>query len=644
MATGGTRKKDNYADGYENSSYAGLCEEYSTLAKDIRAHEGCDLFGQPALALNNPNVVASLENFWLKDSYDPVLYDGTHGKTYNQRALQEHISDMKELFKNDVEAITEYTAMNSVNPIVTTGLPMHKLIMLKNIFKQGIIQTNVAVEPRFTIKMQHRYLVKPDGTALDLVLDQDKITDAFNSINPVRTITLDFTGNICNTASLASGSRLVEQCGGILGRDNLNTDLAITAIYVEMPTTVATTLAETATVNVSQGAGSTYPDKGSDTAVTDGSTSGEWGQGSYNVGATSGGYTGVKPAAPAPTTTETTIVKLKKNIMFTPQYGPNNVQGFTQIVDLSAYLPGVNEMISGTLVNNEIMLTSGTGYIKKVDIRVQLDPSNAMLSTCKAKWGHDETYVVIPNRNPMNIPISPEEVKDIQAMYGVSQLSMYMSIINDVLGNVKDDTIRRELYASYDSMPSSERRYSWFDFEPREGYNRDHVSWRYASFMDLFDTFVTSLLYILNDEDVTVSVFGRPDIIRKITPTDYSYQAPSSVGPVDLEFTRTIATSDNRVYNFISSQKLGNSNDLTVILNPNNSERIIYRVYDYQFYISNEIRNAENYTLPGIHAFERFKFMEYQPVQGKFRIFNPSGRNDQNSKYTDQIKDLAGIE
>ena len=135
MAIGGTRKKVNYADGYENSPFAGICEQFSQTAKDIRNVEGCDVFGQPVLALSNENAYAALENFWLKDSYDPTLYDGTHGKTYNKTKLHEHVSDMKELFQNDVECIKEYTSMNSVNPIVTTGLAMHKLIMLKNIHK-----------------------------------------------------------------------------------------------------------------------------------------------------------------------------------------------------------------------------------------------------------------------------------------------------------------------------------------------------------------------------------------------------------------------------------------------------------------------------------------------------------------------------
>ena len=42
-------------------------------------------------------------------------------------------------------------------------------------------------------------------------------------------------------------------------------------------------------------------------------------------------------------------------------------------------------------------------------------------------------------------------------------------------------------------------------------------------------------------------------------------------------------------------------------------------------YISNEIRNANNPALPAIHTFERWKMVEYQPVQGRIQILNPSG-------------------
>ena len=68
--------------------------------------------------------------------------------------------------------------------------------------------------------------------------------------------------------------------------------------------------------------------------------------------------------------------------------------------------------------------------------------------------------------------------------------------------------------------------------------------------------------------------------------------------------------------------------EFIVILCPKGTDRIIYRIYDYQMYISNEIRNADNPALPNIHAFERWKFYEYQPVQGRIEILHPSGLTD----------------
>jgi hypothetical protein len=143
--------------------------------------------------------------------------------------------------------------------------------------------------------------------------------------------------------------------------------------------------------------------------------------------------------------------------------------------------------------------------------------------------------------------------------------------------------------------------------------------------MDFLDSGVSGLMQVLNDPNMTVSIFGAPELVRKITPTEYTYVTPSNVGPVDLDFTKTVCTSDKRVYQFISSDKLRGNSNLIIILCPRNSERIIYRIYDYQMYISNEIRNMNNPALPAIHAFERWKFVEYQPVQARLKILNPTG-------------------
>ena len=65
--------------------------------------------------------------------------------------------------------------------------------------------------------------------------------------------------------------------------------------------------------------------------------------------------------------------------------------------------------------------------------------------------------------------------------------------------------------------------------------------------------------------------------------------------------------------------------NLIILLIPKNTNRIVYRLYDYQMYISNEIRDAENPQLPALTAFQRYKFFEYQSAQGRLMIANPSG-------------------
>ena len=121
----------------------------------------------------------------------------------------------------------------------------------------------------------------------------------------------------------------------------------------------------------------------------------------------------------------------------------------------------------------------------------------------------------------------------------------------------------------------------------------------------------------------------RPELIRKITPKEYSYVSPSSIGPVMLDYKKTVKTSDNRVYQFISSNKLRNDNNLIIVLNPRNSNRIMYKIFDYQLYVGNEIRDTDNYQLPAVTAFERFLFISYQPVQGRIQILNPTGLETQ---------------
>lgn len=286
----------------------------------------------------------------------------------------------------------------------------------------------------------------------------------------------------------------------------------------------------------------------------------------------------------------------------------------------------IKAVITGSMNKNRFNIADLSGNITNIKLSAKLDSSNAMLETVQVKWKVDTDIVEIPTATPINTTISPEEVKDLAAMYNVNQLTKQMELIKTVLGNYKDDKILQGLNETYDMMDERTSFAEKFDFAPRSDYALSHVEWRHATFMDFLDDLVTRMLQVLNDPNMTVTIFGDPRIVRKITPKEYSYVAPANIGPVTLDYTQTICNiSDKRVYNFIGSDKLRNTNELMILLNPRNSERICFRIYDYQLYVSNEIRNIANPALPAIHAFERWILKPYQPVMSKVAIQNPSG-------------------
>jgi len=279
--------------------------------------------------------------------------------------------------------------------------------------------------------------------------------------------------------------------------------------------------------------------------------------------------------------------------------------------------------------NNRFTFMAISSNVTHIVLSAALDVSSAAYETPKVKWSARTDYFEIPEAPHITVTISPEETRDIQAMYNVNQLTKLMSMIKLTLVNFKDDKILEDLDMSFLNLPRTSKVTGTFDFIPPDNFLGSHVTWRYETFMDYLDTQITTMLQVLNDENVTISIFGRPELIRKITPKEYSYVTPSNIGPVMLDYKKTVKTSDNRVYQFISSNKLRNDNNLIIILNPRNSNRIMYKIFDYQLYVGNEIRDTDNYQLPAVTAFERFLFISYQPVQGRIQILNPTGLKTQ---------------
>lgn len=576
----GTRQKTIGGTAYRNDPLYAYAKAFTEAANNILTVENYDLFAEPMRTIRSNGAKEALKEFFCEN----FVNDDDVTKTAEQ--LQDMHEDVEAQFENDITAMQENAYMSEYAPMVGMALPIHKLILMNNVFSQGGgVQRVQAIQPNFTINMERRILVTPDGTEIDMFLEQNKIADAIDSTAPTKEFDLDLP-------QLEGATDIVGQLGGTV-TDELSSITHVCGIYVE---------------NVYIAEGDFLPDE-------------------------NGWYSNKGQIA----TAEDAGLKniwFRVNVPFTPSYGgPNrNERVLNQPItiqykkDAAGTVETLKDTLFGSMNKSKVALTTLTGKIKKVKLAAKLNTSNAQLDEVYVKWKVDSDYVEIPEATPINTTISPEEVKDVAAMYDSNQVTKVMSMTKTALSEYKDMKMKRFFDQSYAEMDERTSFAGEFDFAPNEGYALDWVTFRQATFMDYLDDLVTRMLQVLNDPNMTVTIYGDPRIVRKVTPTEYTYQAPANIGPVTLDYTQTIVNNkDQRVYNFVGSDKFRNTNELMIILNPRNTDRICYRLYDYQLYISNEIRNSANPSLPSIHAFERWLLKAYQPVQSRIKILNPSG-------------------
>lgn len=571
MPTVGERKKINMGNFSKDPMYqyaSRFCETKNNIMQEARV----DFTADPAGALVFKEARNALEDFYMEnsviDSKDEI----------GAEKYQDELDMVKETFINDIQGVQEAAVASaaSYNPLIGLALPMHKYLMMNCVFAQAVPRF-VAKKPAWTETMETRWMITPDGKRIDIANQQNLIYQAWKSANKSIdvAIALPEAQQVDILDQYFHVSRLSH---------NLSVATHISAIAIEQ-----------------------FVKTGDPIITIDGA-----GVVTEDVAKEDG----------------TAIVWKPWLAEFNPGYGDAN-RIILQTIDIEipkseTELEVFHDMLSVSQKDNMFDIQSG-GKIKAVKMTARYDASSRAIKTNRVEWSERTTYIQIPEADGITIPITPEEVKDIGALYGINQTTKYMSMIKDVLQNVKDDDIKFELDESFNRLDDDHRSAKAVDFAPRPGYYDTHLRWIQETFMNTLDQFVNGLVTVLRDPNMEICVIGRPAIIDMITPTEYTYQTATNVGPIELDFTKTVVTSKKKVYKFISSDKLWGNDNLIVLLIPKNTNRIIYRLYDYQMYISSEIRDPENPTLPALTSFQRYKFFSYQPVQGRLFVANPSG-------------------
>lgn len=642
-----TRKPGS--NGYSSDSMSAFAKEFLNLSNSILEEGRVDIFTEPDKVLRRNITDSTMKTFFMENSADP--------NSMTAEEYEDHMLMMEQLYENDKEAVLEHSNAGQWNPVIGMTFPIHKNIMLNNIFDKGAIPKYVATSPKFTVSMETRWLIDPEtGEKIDMWREQFKMTDAIDKALPLKSLYLplpeaentnvietlfgvpaDHNTNLSIESHLSGliGNRVVYpgQTVNIVVENSDATTTPATVTYDIVRYTNTTTDAYVIPTDTPTDLADQLPEVDETVTQTVVGAVFDW-KGTF-VPAYGGYDRQICEQYVLPMVTSVAAGTLPETWALTVTLA----DGSTVVVDNTTSenaIPGQYRtvgFVSGFAKDNRFGITTSNTNVLGVLLTSRLDASSAMLKTPSVSWGVRTDIIEIPDRVPINVTISPEEVKDIAALYQVNQLTKVMSLIKISLANYKDDHIRRFLDESFLTMPGDSKIARSFDFAPSQGYALDPIEWRHKTFMDSLDTHATQLLHVLNDPNVTFNIIGRDDLIRKITPTEYTYQSPSSIGPIELDFVKTVVTSDKRTYQFISSDKLRDSNNLMIIVCPRNSERFIYRIYDYQMYLSNEIRNITNPALPAVHAFERWIAKEYQPVQGRIRILNPTGLRNYGTDY-----------
>ena len=565
---------------YSKDPMHGLAEQFAQVAQ-AGLSESVDIYSEPSKFFMTPALKHQMKNMFVQESFDK-----NDPEYQTMESIKEHNDGMSQLFENDMKGLMEAAPLGAFNPVVGLTFPMHKNLLMTTVFDKGAIPKDVAATPQFTLTMETRTLYSPDGREIDMFLQQDQIKKVVEDAVPRKDIVIKVPEDQDTDILALMGATHTTD-----GIENLSRSSRITKLIVK---------------DVVIQEGDEYVADGGDIVVAK--------NGDAKIGTAGEVVIAIEP------------------IHFVASYGQYD-RTFQKRIDLQvmrleggvATKKDLIFQFAGSMHKNLLTLLASVPDVTGVVFAAQLDVSNAMYETPKVKWSARTDFFEIPDAPHITVTISPEETRDVQAMYNVNQLTKLLSMIKLTMVNYKDDKILEKLDESWLNLPATSKMSGIFDMIPQDNYMGSHVAWRYETFMDFFDLKMTYMLQVLNDENVTFSIFGSPQCVRRLTPTQYSYSTPSNIGPVMLDYKKTITQSDNRVYQFISSNKLRNDNTLIIILNPRNSTRVMYKIFDYQMYVGNEIRDVVNYTLPGITAFERWLFLSYQPLQARIRLANITG-------------------
>ena len=237
-------------------------------------------------------------------------------------------------------------------------------------------------------------------------------------------------------------------------------------------------------------------------------------------------------------------------------------------------------------------------------------------------WDKDNYEFRIPDGVHMSTGLTEERIMDEKVIYNQDTQAKILSQMQEALAQIKDTNIKNYLEESAARLKGTGSFCgTTFDCKPPAAIqNMTNTEWSRQELKETLDRLSIDLAAVLQNENIRLEVLGNPKDIRILDNVQWMYGKDSEVGGCKLGYSIGLY---NNTKNFLigSSYKI-KQGTLRILITPLADDQITYKMFQYQFFISNDYRDPKNLRVKSIMASERYLVDEVTPVQGEIEIKN----------------------
>ena len=268
-----------------------------------------------------------------------------------------------------------------------------------------------------------------------------------------------------------------------------------------------------------------------------------------------------------------------------------------------------------------LTVMSAKGNITGITVEGYLSSENN-LRNLTIGWTKEVHNFTIPDGVHVSTGLTQERIKDEKVIYNIDSQAKAISQMNEVVAQIKDSSIKNFLDDSAERIKGTDLYVSTtFDCKPpAAALTTTPIEWRKDELKDTLDKISLDLAAILQNENVSIRVLGNPKDIRLLDDVQWMYGNDSEIGGCKLGYQIGLY-NNNRNFMIGSSWKIPQGK-IKLLLIPMDETQITYKMWEYQFFITNEYREDKNLRVPAVTVSERYLIDEVMPVAGDITIKN----------------------